>query len=409
MKSESLYLGRQPILNRDQKIYGYELLFRGGNCDYADISDYLQACASVINDALTGFGISGVLGRHKGFLNVNRDLFLSDAIELLPKGQVVIELLESVSLDDDAVVKRCRELKRKGFVLALDDHVYSSVNDPIYGQVKIVKLDVLQIRGAELQEMVAELKRWPCRLLAEKVETQEMFRQCFDLGFTFFQGYYFARPALLKRTRVDIPVSSLIRLLDLVMNDAETSAIEQTFRENPGLTYSLLRLVNSVSVGVREKIRTLRHAIVVLGREQLMRWILLAVYACRDARGVMSPLLETAAMRARLMEMLALEDEPEKSFGESAFLTGVLSLMDSLFEVPMDEIVTGLNVTDEVRLALLRREGDLGDLLLLAEKLELADFSAIATLAAEREISPTQLLAAQAEAIHWSSSLSEQL
>lgn len=408
MRSDSLYLGRQPILNRGQKIYGFELLFRNGNCEYADITDYLQACASVINDALTGFGISGVLGRHKGFINVNRDLLLSDAVELLPKGQVVIELLESIFLDDE-VVKRCRELKRKGFALALDDHVYSAVNGPIYGQVKIVKLDVLQIRGAELQDMVTELKRWPCRLLAEKVETEETFRHCYDLGFNYFQGYYFARPALLKHARVDIPVSSLIRLLDLVLSDAETVAIEQTFRENPGLTYSLLRLVNSVSVGMREKIRTLRHAIVVLGREHLMRWILLAVYACRDARGVMSPLLETAAMRARLMEVLAMEDEPEKSFGESAFLTGVLSLMDSLFEIPMEEIVTGLNVTDEVRFALLRREGDLGKLLLLAEKLEFADFSAITALAAERDLSSDRLLAAQAEAINWSSSLSEQL
>ena len=195
------------------------------------------------------------------------------------------------------------------------------------------------------------------------------------------------------------------------MADTELSEIEETFKQNPGLTYNLLRLVNSVAIGLRVRIKTLRHALMVLGQEQLKRWITLALYASNESSGAQSPLLEIAAMRGKLMELLvqSLPSPGGKEFSDRAFMAGILSLIDVLFEVSMTELVEKLNLVDDVRDALLERSGRLGQLLLLAEKLELTDFAAVNRHLEECGISLDQLLAAQLETITWSDRLNAAL
>lgn len=408
--SEKFFLGRQPILDRNQEIVGYELLFRSADIDHAIIESYSHASSNVITHALASFGMNEVLGGKLGFINVHLGLLLSEMLELLPIGQTVLELLEMIQLDDQ-VIERCRELKELGFLLALDDHEFDASNNEIYYVIDIVKIDILLTGMEALPDIVRQLRKYPVKLLAEKVETIEQFQICYDLNFDMFQGYFFARPVVLNRRKIDVSGLALLKLLQQLTMGATIETIEMTFKENPGLSYNLLRLVNSVALGMREKIKTLRHAILLLGMNHLRRWTQLSLFAGHDSRGINHPLLEMAAVRGRLMEIMfkqlagrSASDEQ----AEAAFMVGILSLLDVLFETPMEEIIVNLNLTDDVSSALLKREGQLGKMLMLTEKLEVTDFVAVTVLLGECGVSLDQLLTAQLEAFNWRSSIIHQ-
>ncbi len=405
--TEKFYLGRQPILDRKQEIVGYELLFRSAGRDYAEFESYSHASASVITSALASFGMQEVLGGKFGFINVHLGLLLSEMLELLPIGQSVLELLEVIRLDD-RVVERCRELKQLGFTLALDDHEFCPEFVEIYNLVDIIKVDILQTEAERLPVIIEQFRRWPLKILAEKVETVEQFEACYRLGFDLFQGYFFERPVVLDKKRIDVSGMAMLKLLQQLTTDTAIDEIEQTFKANPNLSYNLLRLVNSVAFGMCEKIKTLRHAITMLGINHLRRWVQLSLFAGNDSRGINNPLLEMAAVRGRLMELLTEQRWGEPASGDQAdqaFMTGILSLLDVLFEAPMGDIIASLNLTDEVSLALLYREGWLGDLLSLAERLEVTDFAAVEPLLGRCAITLDQLLAAQLEAFSWRSTV----
>ncbi len=403
----SVFLGRQPILNREQSIFGYELLFRSADTLHAAIGDFKYADSYVISSVLSNFGIDEVIGKHQGFINVTEELLMSDALELLPVTRTVIEILESVSVSEQ-VLERCRQLKDRGFTLALDDNVYHPDYEPFYELVDIVKIDILALSSEELQGMVQRLTGRGLLLLAEKVETREQHAQCLALGFDLFQGYYFAKPTVMNKKKVDVASITLLKLLTLVCGDADVDAIEETFKHNPNLSYNLLRLVNSVAIGVRERIRTLRHALIVLGMQQLQRWIQLALYAAGNDGKAASPLMETAAARGRLMELLVLKHRdayPARDYADSAFMTGVLSLVNVLLGMSMAEIVGQLNLSEDVRDALLQRAGPLGRLLLLVEQLESMEIANVLNLLDQQHVSLDVLFASQMEAINWTNSL----
>lgn len=402
------FIGRQPILDLKQEIVGYELLFRAaGHHTTAQFESQAQASASVIANALSEFGFQEVLGDKFGFLNITAGVLHSEMLELLPIGQSVLEILEDIELDDN-VRLRCQQLKAQGFMIALDDHVYSPEHAAFYKFVDIIKVDLMATDPDELPNIAAQLRKYPVRLLAERVETIEQFDQCVKYGFELFQGYFFERPVVLGKKRIDPSGLAMMKLMQQLSEDWDINEVEETFRENPTLTFNLLKLVNSVMFGMREKIKNLRHAIMMLGINQLRRWVQLALFAGKDDRGLNSPLLEMAAVRGRLMELLTMQRSglPRTSdIVEASFMAGILSLLDVLFETEMEEIVTSLNLSDEVAEALLTRSGPLGQLLLLTEKLEKTDFSAVQDLLEVTGISFDQLLSAQLDAFNWRNSI----
>ncbi|MDD2310465.1 MAG: EAL domain-containing protein [Desulfuromonadaceae bacterium] len=408
--SERFFLGRQPILDRNQEIVGYELLFRSADIDHAVFESYSHASSNVITHALASFGMHEVLGGKFGFINVHHGLLLSEMLELLPIGQTVLELLEIIRLDDQ-VINRCRELKSLGFLLALDDHEFDVTNNEIYFVVDIIKIDILMTGMDALPALVSQLRKYPVKILAEKVETVEQFQICYNLGFDLFQGYFFARPDVLNRKKMDVSSMALLKLLQQLTMGASIEVIEITFKEHPGLSYNLLKLVNSVALGMREKIKTLRHAILMLGMNQLRRWTQLSLFSEHDVRGINHPLLEMAAVRGRLMEVMLKQSAGRAGNdeqAETAFMVGILSLLDVLFEIPMEEIIANLNLTEDVSSALLKREGKLGKMLMLAEKLEVTDFETVTVLLGQCGVSLDQLLTAQLEAFNWRSSIVHQ-
>lgn len=402
------FIGRQPILDLKQEIVGYELLFRAaGHHTTAQFESQAQASASVIANALSEFGFQEVLGDKFGFLNITAGVLHSEMLELLPIGQSVLEILEDIELDDN-VRLRCQQLKAQGFMIALDDHVYSPEHAAFYKFVDIIKVDLMATDPDELPNIAAQLRKYPVRLLAERVETIEQFDQCVKYGFELFQGYFFERPVVLGKKRIDPSGLAMMKLMQQLSEDWDINEVEETFRENPTLTFNLLKLVNSVMFGMREKIKNLRHAIMMLGINQLRRWVQLALFAGKDDRGLNSPLLEMAAVRGRLMELLTMQRtglQRTSDVVEASFMAGILSLLDVLFETEMEEIVTSLNLSDEVAEALLTRSGPLGQLLLLTEKLEKTDFSAVQDLLEVTGISFDQLLSAQLDAFNWRNSI----
>jgi EAL and modified HD-GYP domain-containing signal transduction protein len=215
---------------------------------------------------------------------------------------------------------------------------------------------------------------------------------------------------IIRQNRIDPSGIAMMKLLQQLNEDWDIDSVEDTFRENPSLTFNLLKLVNSVMIGLREKIKNIRHAIMLLGINHLRRWVQLALFAGKDERGLNSPLLEMAAVRGRLMELLMIQCTGLSRTSdqvETAFLTGILSLLDALYETPMDHIVKSLNLSEDMAAALLNHEGQLGKLLLLSEKLEKTDFVAVQELLDSLSISLDQLLAAQLDAFNWRNSIAQ--
>lgn len=402
-----IYLGRQPILDREQRVVAYELLFRAGNTGGAQVADDVQATASVIQHAFGEMGVPTVLGSQLGFINISTELLLSDLIELLPKQQVVLELLETVTASE-VVVERCRTLKQQGFRLALDDFIYDDSFRPLLELADIVKVDLLQHTPEALDGLVGQLKHWPVRLLAEKVDSAEQAERCRTLGFELFQGYYFARPSVLAAKRADPTQLALTQLLGLVLRDADTAKIEQAFKHHPNLTYNLMRLVNSVACGARRTLSSVSQAILVLGRMQLQRWLQLLLFTLDSRMPYPSPLLLLAATRGKMMELLAQVQHRSTDYREQAFMVGILSLIDVLIDKPLADIVAELNLDPRVAAALLRREGELGALLQLVESVEHPDLArTLALLQGAGGLTLAALTRAQLDAMHWAHQIAE--
>ena len=368
-----IFIGRQPIMDRRQQMVAYELLFRRSQHNAADVHDDLAATASVITRAFIDLGIEAALGPYKGFINCDESLLLSDLLEVLPSDKVVLEVLETVEITP-AVVERCVELKALGFTLALDDFVgYEERFKPLLDIVEIVKVDTMLVDPAGLLAVTRKLGNWPVTLLAERVEKVELVEHCQQIGYSMFQGYYFAKPMIMAGKRLSHSQMALLRLLGMVLEDVDVSELEAVFKREPGLAMNLMRLTNSVATGVRVKVTSLRHAITLLGRRQLQRWLQLLMYTKPrpGTEPLASPLMQLAATRGKLMELLAGQIEPgRQEFEDQAFMVGIISLMPALMGVPMAEILNGISLGSTVREALESGAGTLGAMLDLTEALE---------------------------------------
>ncbi len=404
MQNEPLFLGRQPILDRDQKMVAFELLFRSDEGNNARIGDDFTATATVINHAINEFGLESALGPYMGFINVSESLLMSDVIEILPKDKIVLEILETVKVNH-ALIERCKLLKASGFNLALDDFVeYTEELEPLIEMADIVKIDILAVEAGKLADLARMFRNRSVRLLAEKVDSIEQFEKCKALGFNLFQGYYFAKPHVIRGKRLSPSEITLMKLVSLVTRDAEEHEIEDTLKENPMLSLNLLRLTNSVACGARQKTTSIRSAITILGRRQLQRWLQLLLYS-NSGGGETSPLLQLAAMRGRLMELLSSKKQ-DREFQENGFMTGIMSLMETLLSMPMAEILSTLSLNGEIQDALMTRSGELGKLLSLAESMEKGELTEIESCLEQCSyLTLHDLNMAQSEALKWSNAI----
>jgi c-di-GMP phosphodiesterase len=351
-------LARQPIFESSWKVHGYELLFRRPDGRGWPFEDETAATAHVVVSAFADLGLGVVTGGAQAWINVPRDFLLqTDVTCILPRDRVVLELLERDEVDEP-LLERVRALVDAGYRFALDDFVWSDATAPLVDLATYVKLDVQALGIKGVSEHVRLLAGRPVRLIAEKIETEAEFGACVRLGIGLHQGYHFERPRLLLGRPTPHQAISSLRALTGLGPDATFEDVEAFLRRDPGLSMRLLRFLSSASVGLRHRVGSLRQALALVGVTTVRQWLLLVMLS---ELGTARPeLLRTGLVRARLCETIA---PSQRARGEAAFLVGLLSITDALFDVELREVIDPLPLSDDVRDALLRRQGPLGRVL----------------------------------------------
>lgn len=399
-----IFVGRQPILDLNGKLVAYEILFRDGENNFsASINDDVFATSNVIANTLFNLGIGKVLGGKKGFINFNDKMFMNDEIiGNLPKDEIVIEILETVELNE-TIVERAKELKKRGYTVALDDFVMlKSGCEELFKYIEIIKVDIMDV-GKKLREVTNELRQnYPkIKLLAEKVESAEEFELCKELGYSYFQGYYFSKPVIIKGKKLSQNQYSLLNLISLLNKNADINEIVTEFKGSPKLSYQLLNLLNSSMFSLRTEIQSIRQAIVLLGVDSLKKWVTFLLYL-EDGKNLCeeSPISQLVLARARMMELLeSYRKGSNKKSCERAFTVGLLSLVDVVLCIPKEEIFENLTLSEEIKDAILHKSGHLGKLLQIIEFTEKDDFNDLNNLLQDLKISLKDLGKSQREVV----------
>lgn len=374
-------IGRQPILDRFGRVRAYELLFRGDMPTESSNFDGNYATASVIANALTEFDFEEVVGPHQAFINFTEELLQNDIALLLPKERVVLEILENVNVTKK-LVKAAAALADKGYHIALDDFVFEPQWEPLMVIADTVKLDVLALSRPEIEEHVKRLRRYDVRLLAEKVESVEEHTWLMDLGFDLFQGYYYAKPNIVSRTRIPQNHIAVVHLLAaLNQKSCSIDDIEKLVSEDVSLSYRLLRYINSAFIALPQKVDSIRRAVIYFGIDMLRHWASLLVMAGVD--GKPKVLMENALVRARMCERLATQAGLIDA--ESFFTVGLFSILDSLLDAPMAVILEPLPLSPEIVNALTTGEGVYGEALRCVTSYETCDWAHVTFQTLDRD------------------------
>ncbi|MBV1776990.1 EAL domain-containing protein [Burkholderiaceae bacterium DAT-1] len=398
--NKSAFIGRQPIVNRQQQIIGYELLFRlDQHADSAEFSSDMQAGTTVLVNTLSDMGAEWLVGNKLAFINVAASMLESKFIELLQPQRVVIEIVESVNATPE-LVQRARELRAKGFGIALDDFAYSSQVAPFLEIASYAKLDIQSLGLDNVQGMSRELRKFSMLQIAERVETRTEFRHCMDIGLDAFQGYYFAKPETLSAKVINPAYTNILNLLNMLRNNAEMIDIENALKRDVALSFKLLRYINSAGFGLSCEINSFRHAVTILGYQKLYRWLTLLLVTASPDSSSSPALMKTAITRGRLVELLGqhMLDGPDL---DNLFIVGVFSLLDVMLDMPMPDILDTLLLPAAVQDALLERSGLYGPFLKLAEACEDPEMADVTDLCSLLQITPHMLNKAHVSSLQW--------
>ncbi len=365
-----VYIGRQPIFDRDNRVFAYELLWRGGSDNQAGFADGDLATTQVMLNALTEIGLDRLVGEHRAFINLTRRFLLGE--QPLPEmtDQVVLEILEDIEPDAE-VISAVRRLAELGYCIALDDFLYRPELEPLVELADIVKIDLLALDTSALREHVTRLRRHPLRLLAEKVENAEQHALCMELGFDFFQGYYYARPNVVQGRRMPANQMALLQLLAALRDpDVGDTELENLIGQDVSLAWRLLRYINSARFGLSREIDSIRQAIALLGRQNVVRLASLLLMA---KIGDKPPeLMMTALIRAHMARRLCGNRDPD-----TCYTAGLFSVLDALLDRPMAELLEDLPLSEELTRALRDRGGLLGNVLATVIAYDEADWDRV--------------------------------
>ena len=388
------FVARQPILDRSQNVFGYELLFRNGVEDYFNADPELAARSTLDSSLL--YGINTICDKRRAFLNCTREVLFKDLITLLPPHQTVAEILETVE-PEDRVIAACKRLKAAGYLIALDDFAPNDPRIPLVEFADIIKVDVRATRPEERAGMMRRFGSPTCKMLAEKLETPHEYRQARDMGFVYFQGYFFCRPEVVIGREVPASRLHYIRLLEMVSRrEMDMRELEGMLKKEASICYRLLRYLNSPLFGFVLEIKSIRHAIAILGEREMRRWIRLVV-TVGAAEQRCSELVLMGLARARFCELLS--DRLQSN--TDLFLMGLLSIMDAILEVSMDVLLEQLPVERETKTALLGQKSSLRPLYQLMLAQESGEWTQSSALAKQLKLSDEEVASAWWQALQW--------
>lgn len=395
------YVARQPILTADEKVFGYELLFRNGVENEFRETDFESASRRTLDTSFQ-IGLEVLCDGHRGFVNCTRDVLLKDYMTLLPPSLGVVEVLESVP-PDDLVMAALLRLRKAGYTIALDDFVFNDPRQSLAPLADILKVDLRQTTAEQRETIGKSLGAAGCRLLAEKVETREEFAEAKAAGFTYFQGYFFRRPEVLHAREIPASRLNYLRLLQAVSQpELDVVKFEAMIKQEASICYRLLRYLNSAVFGMKNEIHSIRHALTLLGEREVRRWVrLVATLTIGQSRS--SELVSSAMVRARFCELLA----PRVPHGESdLFLMGLFSLIDSILEIPMSRVLEAVPVDHETKAVLLGEKSPLRPLYDLMLARESGDWELTAARSRELQLSESEVAVAFWDAMQWARQIS---
>ncbi|MDH5425543.1 MAG: HDOD domain-containing protein [Gammaproteobacteria bacterium] len=368
----NIYIARQPIYDSAIEIIGYELLYRDSESNMAEFTDGKTASSETIVNSFIHIGIDNLAGTSLAFVNLPTEFILDNALIPMFHEQSVLEILEEVEPSQE-VISGVKRLKEKGYKIALDDFVYSEKIIPMLELADFVKIDVLDYQQKELAELISLLKKHhKVKLIAEKVETNELFLQCKTLDFDYYQGYFFCYPQMVVQKKVcanKMVVMSLIT--EILKPETEIQGLEDVLSRDVTLTYKLLRYINSAAFSLRREIESIKDAIVLLGLDSIKNWAsLILISKLNDDKP--DQLITTALQRAKMVELIARNTTPELE--KQAFICGLFSVLDALMDKPMIDLLDTVILSTPIKLALLDYEGELGELLKNCILYERAEF-----------------------------------
>lgn len=373
---------------------GYELLYRARDADHAEVVNGDEASVQVILNSFINIGIDRLVGSALAFVNVPEALVLNDGMLPMFHEQTVLELLDA-NVPQVEMLTGIRRLRARGFRIALNEIHDAAAMHPLLELADFIKVNVQAWGATALARQVAQLRAYPAKLIAEKVESPDQYRECKALGFDYFQGYFFCRPETLEEKT---PAPSKIVVLTLLQQlaDSRTSmeSLQATLANDVSLSYKLLRYANSAAFGQRREIESLKDAIVLVGLNMLRNWAALVLLNNVSA-GKPMELMKVGMIRARMCEQLARHGHP--AIHPQMFIVGLFSVLDAIMDLPMDALLDHLSLNASVKFALLEHDGEAGQLLQQVLWYEQGDWDALIATRVDRK----ELIRAYIEAVQW--------
>ena len=399
-KTPQTWLARQPILTRDEKVVGYELLFRESYEDTHFHSDRESATFNTI-DTLNVIGLDTICDGRLAFINCTQQMLLKEFFLLLPADKVVVEIQENV-VADPRVIAACRQLKQKSYSIALDNFSIDDGREALIPYADFLKVDIRRFTPEQSAELATTYSNQHCQMIAQKVETRVQMLTALKDGFSLFQGYFFRRPERMRARHIPANHANHLRLLQAISApEIDLEAIEDLLKHDASLCYRLLRYLNSPLLGIASQVQSIRHGMNLLGERELIRWIRMAT-ALVMGQEKCSDLVLSSLVRARFCELIA----PKVEHGNSdLFLMGMLSLMDAILELPMGVVVEGLaldsNVKEQLLDAKLARKSPLRPIYDLMLARESGEWEVVTAFAKKLNVSLPFVNRAYTEAMTW--------
>jgi EAL and modified HD-GYP domain-containing signal transduction protein len=394
------YAARQPILDINKKLYGYELLFRDSIDNVFPDIDGDEATSKMIEASKFNMGISEFTNNKLAFINFTLETLIQGFPEMLTNEEVVVEVLETVK-PGKKLLSLCQDLHSKDYIIALDDYEHQNVWVHFFPFIKIIKVDVQRLSLEKINQVVEAVKDYPhIELLAEKVETHQEYEQAQQLGFKYFQGYFFAKPEMVKTKTLSPSQLAMAELLyETSKKDLDLASITNVFERDVSLSYKLLRYANSATFKRRSEVSTIKQALVILGSGELKRFLglMFAVTANPDKP---TELIKLAMIRAKFCELIA-SDLNGKLDVSIAFLTGLLSMIDAILDEDLASVLAKLPLTAEIKDPLLTRKGLMAAIIILVELIEHAQWDKTDIVMEKLKLDKEQAVKHYNEALAW--------
>ena len=402
---EEAFIGRQAILDQQQKVYAYEILFRSGLKNAFDPTlDGNVATQSVMVGTMLEFGLKKLVSDKKAFINFTEQNLLNRAPKLLPPENVVVEILENVQPTSE-IVEAVRELKAEGYKIALDDFVLLPGYEPLIEMADIIKVDFRITTDPEERQKLREILPSHVRLLAEKIETEEEFHQAMAFGYVLFQGYFFCKPAILHQKKLTSNALSRMRLLkEINRQNVDFASMTNVISADTNLVHKLLTYINSAGIGLVNHVSNLKQATVLLGASGVKRWVtLISLQTFSEDKP--PELFTLSLLRAKFCELIAGELKRPGLTQDAGFLIGMFSLLDVLLMLPMEEVLKEVALADDLNAALLGEDNDLRRILDLVIAYEKGDWDKVIACCEREHISIDHLKPKYDAVLEWYNAL----